>query len=221
MAFNAQHHNRIARRGLMLVLSSPSGAGKTTISRKMLEYDDNLSMSVSVTTREQRPGEKDGTHYYFVSKEQFADMIMNEQFLEHAKVFDDYYGTPRNFVEEALSEGLDVLFDIDWQGTRQLKNNARHDLVSVFILPPSMTELEKRLRNRAQDSDATVRKRMAKSADEIGHWDEYDYVLVNEDVDETLQAALAILRAERLKRSRQEGLSPFIDELIQQHKRMA
>lgn len=208
----------IQRRGMMFVLSSPSGAGKTTISRKMLERDSKLTISVSSTTRPRRPGEKDGRDYTFVDKEVFADMLMNEQFLEHAKVFDHYYGTPRSFVDEALDEGLDVLFDIDWQGTHQLKNNARQDLVSVFILPPSMIELENRLRKRAQDSEEVVQKRMLKSADEISHWDEYDYVLVNYDVETTIESALAILNAERCRRKRQNGLPGFVNGLIEEHR---
>jgi len=203
----------ITRRGMMFVLSSPSGAGKTTISRRMLEHDENLNISISVTTREPRPGEKDGDDYIFVNKERFADMIMEDEFLEHAKVFDHYYGTPRNLVENALSKGQDVLFDIDWQGTRQLKRNKRLDLVSVFILPPSMTELESRLKKRAQDSEATVNARMEKSLSEISHWDEYDYVVVNNDVEETIHQVMAILEAERARRKRRVGLQDFVEEL--------
>ena len=203
----------IERRGMMFVLSSPSGAGKTTISRKMLEKDDNLSISISTTTRPPRPGEEDGHDYFFVNKEQFADMIMEGEFLEHAKVFDHYYGTPRSHVEKELSRGHDVLFDIDWQGTRQLKRNKRTDLVSVFILPPSIAELESRLKKRAQDSDDVVAGRMEKSISEISHWYEYDYVVVNNDVEETLGQVMSILIAERARRKRRVGLDQFIEGL--------
>lgn len=211
----------IARRGMMFVLSSPSGAGKTTISRRMLEKDAGLSISISVTTRKPRPGEKDGHDYFFVSKDKFADLIMNDQFLEHAKVFDHYYGTPREHVEKELARGHDVLFDIDWQGTHQLKQNQRSDLVSVFILPPSIAELERRLKARAQDSDAVVRKRMEKSIAEISHWDEYDYVVVNHDVEETLSQVMAILAAERVRRKRRVGLEAFIERLNEEFQRRA
>lgn len=204
----------IARRGIMFVLSSPSGAGKTTISKLMLAADSNLHISVSVTTRAPRPGEVNGKDYIFVSKDTFADMIMNGEFYEHAKVFDHYYGTPKKHVLDQLSAGHDVLFDIDWQGTRQLKTTERRDLVSVFILPPSIAELEQRLRKRAQDSDAVVRARMQKCSDEISHWDEYDYVVVNHDIDDALKRVMAILHAERVRRTRQEGLSTFVDGLM-------
>lgn len=203
----------IKRRGLMLVLSSPSGAGKTTISRALLERDDNLSMSISVTTRPQRPGERDGVDYIFVDKDAFDGMVRDGALLEHAKVFGNYYGTPRSAVEEALGAGRDVLFDIDWQGTQQLSQAKRDDLVSVFVLPPSITELERRLRVRAQDPDDVVQARMAKVVDELSHWAEYDYVLVNRDVEESVAAVQAILFAERLKRERQIGLDDFVREL--------
>lgn len=204
---------KIERRGLMLVLSSPSGAGKTTISRLLLEAETNLSMSISVTTRAKRPNEVEGRDYFFIDKQSFDEMVSSNQLLEHAQVFDHYYGTPRRAVEEALSAGRDVLFDIDWQGTQQLKENAGADLVSVFILPPSVAELERRLRTRAQDSDEVVARRMAKASDEMSHYDEYDYVIVNNDVEESLDSVRAILRAERLKRERQVGLSAFAERL--------
>jgi guanylate kinase len=205
----------IKRRGLMLVLSSPSGAGKTSISRALLERDDNLSLSVSVTTRPRRPGEVDGRDYYFIEKTEFDLMVNRGELLEHAKVFDHYYGTPREPVMQALDAGLDVLFDIDWQGTQQLQESAREDLVSVFILPPSTAELERRLHTRAQDSEAVIANRMAKAADEMTHWDAYDYVIVNVDLGESVRSADAILRAERLRRFRQTGLSNFVTRLRQ------
>ena len=205
----------INRRGLMLVLSSPSGAGKTSISRALLERDDNLTLSVSVTTRPRRPGEVDGVDYYFVDKTEFELMVNRGDLLEHAKVFDHYYGTPREPVMKALEDGLDVLFDIDWQGTQQLDESARDDLVSVFILPPSTAELERRLHTRAQDSEAVIANRMAKAADEMTHWDAYDYVIVNVDLEKSVASAEAILRAERLRRFRQTGLSNFVIRLRQ------
>ena len=203
----------IARRGLMLVLSSPSGAGKTTIARGLLEADDNLVMSVSVTTRPQRPGEQQGVDYRFVDLLDFNLMVNRQELLEHAKVFDHYYGTPAVDVETHLAAGRDVLFDIDWQGTQQLAQRARDDLVSVFILPPSTTELERRLKTRAQDSAAVVAKRMSKAADEISHWAEYDYIVVNDDQDRCLENVYAVLRAERLRRQRQRGLLDFVKML--------
>ncbi|WP_085883600.1 guanylate kinase [Oceanibacterium hippocampi] len=197
----------------MLVLSSPSGAGKTTISRALLADDDGLTMSISATTRRPRPAEAHGRDYYFVDPEEFGLMINRRELLEHAKVFDHYYGTPREPVEQALSDGRDVLFDIDWQGTQQLKQQAREDLVSIFILPPSTLELERRLTQRAQDPADVVARRMSKAADEISHWAEYDYVLVNEDVGRCLAQVKAILTAERLKRERQPGLLDFVKAL--------
>jgi len=205
----------IRRRGLMLVLSSPSGAGKTSISRELLECDDDLYMSVSATTRPRRPGEVDGVHYKFVDKTDFDLMVNRQELLEYAKVFDHYYGTPRGPVEEALSAGHDVLFDIDWQGTQQLDERAREDLVSVFILPPSTAELERRLNTRAQDSAEVISNRMAKAADEMTHWSEYDYVVVNQSFEDSVAQIQAILAAERLKRTRQEGLSDFVRLLRQ------
>jgi len=203
----------VHRRGLMLVLSSPSGAGKTTISRKLLERDGNLEMSVSVTTRPRRPGEVDGQDYHFIDAAKFDRLVGAGALLEHAKVFGNYYGTPRAAVESALAEGRDVLFDIDWQGTQQLAEKAREDLVSVFILPPSTRELERRLKARAQDSAAEVSRRMAKAADEMSHWAEYDYIIVNHDIESSTRRVQAILQAERLRRERQVGLSEFVKSL--------
>ena len=196
----------MSRRGLLLVLSSPSGAGKSTIARALLDSEPDLSLSVSVTTRPPRPGETDGKDYYFVDKSRFAEMISNHEFLEHATVFEYSYGTPREPVEEALVTGKDVLFDVDWQGAQQIKEQARDDLVSVFILPPSIEELERRLFTRAQDTEEVVRKRMAKATSEMSHWDAYEYVIVNETIEESVVNMKAILRAERLKRRRQNGL---------------
>ncbi|MGE5547048.1 MAG: guanylate kinase [Solirubrobacterales bacterium] len=203
----------VSRRGLMLVMSSPSGAGKTTISRALLQRDPYIAMSVSATTRAPRPGEVDGKDYHFVAVEKFQGMVEAKQFLEHARVFDNYYGTPRGPVEDALSSGRDVLFDIDWQGTQQLRQNARDDLVAVFILPPSVAELERRLRSRAQDTDEVVRKRMAKAGDEMSHWPEYDYIIVNTDVERSIAQVQSILEAERLKRERQVGMHDFVTGL--------
>jgi guanylate kinase len=200
----------IARRGLMLVLSSPSGAGKTTLSRRLLEADPAVQLSVSATTRPQRPAEVDGRDYHFVDRARFDEMVGNGELLEWAEVFGNRYGTPRGPVEEALARGHDVLFDIDWQGTQQLRDKVSKDFVSVFLLPPSVPELERRLTTRAQDSDEVIRARMAKASDELSHWAEYDYVLINHDVDETFDQLQAILTAERLKRERQPGLSGFV-----------
>ena len=200
----------IRRRGLMLVLSSPSGAGKTTISRRLLDRDAGITMSVSVTTRPMRPGEVPGTDYTFVGMPEFERMVETGELLEYARVFNNCYGTPKSTVEQALASGRDVLFDIDWQGTQQLGENARTDLVSVFILPPSGEELERRLHTRAQDSAEVIAQRMAKASDEISHWAEYDYVIVNNDVEESVISVQSILRAERLKRTRQVGLPKFV-----------
>lgn len=205
--------DRIARRGLMLVLSSPSGAGKTTISRMLLERDPALSMSVSSTTRPIRPGEEDGRDYHFVDPTEFNLMINRQEFLEHAKVFGNYYGTPRSAVEGALAGGSDVIFDIDWQGAQQLSQVAGGDLVRVFILPPSTEELDRRLHTRAQDSDEVVASRMAKAADEMSHWAEYDFIVINEDVEKSVAQVQAILTAERSRRKRQVGLSEFVKRL--------
>ena len=203
----------IQRRGVMLVLSSPSGAGKSTIARKILEDDNNITMSVSCTTRPKRPGEVTGKDYYFVDTTEFNLMVNRGEFLEHAKVFDNYYGTPKKPVMDALAAGRDVLFDIDWQGTQQLAETALDDLVRVFVLPPSTTELERRLHARAQDSDEVVAKRMAKAADEMSHWAEYDYIVINDAVDRSLSEVQAILTAERLRRQRRVGLHEFVERL--------
>jgi guanylate kinase len=203
----------IQRRGLMLVLSSPSGAGKTTLSRQLLDNDSHIQLSVSCTTRAKRPGEKDGVDYKFLDTASFRGMIDRGEFLEHARVFDHYYGTPRAPVEKALDAGRDMLFDIDWQGTQQLKEKGRDDLVTVFILPPSTRDLERRLITRAQDSPDIVAQRMAKAADEMSHWAEYDYVIINRDIATSLTELKSILTAERLKRERQFGLSAFVKAL--------
>ncbi len=203
----------IERRGLMLVLSSPSGAGKTTIARELLARDDNLTLSVSATTRPMRSGETEGVDYLFVDQARFDAMVAEGAFLEHATVFGHGYGTPQAAVEAALAAGRDVLFDIDWQGTQQVAEKAREDLVSVFILPPSTGELERRLRARAQDPDEVVRGRMAKAAQEMSHWPEYDYIVVNQDVEASVAAVRSILQAERLRRERQVGLHDFVETL--------
>ena len=205
--------SEIGRRGLLLVLSSPSGAGKTTITRLLVERDGNLDVSVSATTRPPRANEEDGKHYHFVSNVRFDQMVREGALLEHATVFGNRYGTPRAPIEAALAAGRDIVSDIDWQGTQQLAQTVRGDLVSVFILPPSMAALEDRLKRRAQDSDKVVRQRMAKSADEMSHWAEYDYVIVNHDLDTSVAQAQAILAAERLKRERQVGLAEFVNRL--------
>ena len=204
-----------ARRGLMLVLSSPSGAGKTTISRALLQHDPNLVLSVSYTTRPMRPGERDGVDYHFADEATFKTTIEKGGFIEHAFVFGHYYGTPREPVERALRQGIDVLFDIDWQGTQQLTQNAltRADLVSIFILPPSTDVLEERLRRRAQDTEDVVRSRMAKAADEMSHYAEYDYVIVNDDIARSVAHVQAIVTAERLRRHRQVDLREFVEKL--------
>ncbi len=197
----------------MLVLSSPSGAGKTTLSRSLLESDNEITMSVSVTTRPPRPGEMHGKDYYFVSTEDFGIMRNKEELLEHAKVFGNYYGTPRGPVEAALADGRDVLFDIDWQGTQQLDDTMPNDLVKVFILPPSAQDLERRLNRRAQDSAEVVASRMEKASEEISHYQEYDYIIINDDVHQSLAELKSILQAERLKRHRLTGLADFVKRL--------
>lgn len=194
----------------MLVLSSPSGAGKTTISRRLLEIDNNLTMSVSATTRPRRPAEADGRDYIFVSDEEFDQISARDEFLEHAEVFDYRYGTPRKPVELALEAGEDVLFDVDWQGTQQLAERAREDLVCIFILPPSNEELERRLRTRAQDSDEVVHQRMAQAANEMSHWREYDYLIVNAEFEASVDQVLSILTSERLRRDRLTGTGDFV-----------
>lgn len=206
----------VERRGLMFVLSSPSGAGKTTMSRLLMRRMPEMQMSVSVTTRQKRPGEVEGRDYYFVDKARFEDMVSNGELLEWATVFDNLYGTPRRPVEEALAAGHDVLFDIDWQGTQQLRERARADVVSVFLLPPSAEALETRLHSRAQDSDEVIRGRMSRAGHEMSHWPEYDYVVVNSDLDEAYNKIELILQVERLRRERQMWLSEFVRALQQQ-----
>ncbi|WP_409756828.1 guanylate kinase [Aestuariivirga sp.] len=203
----------IQRRGLLLVMSSPSGAGKTTLSRRLLASDPNITMSVSVTTRAPRPGEVNGKDYHFIPQEEFVRLRDRGELLEYAEVFGNFYGTPKRPVTEALQAGRDVLFDIDWQGTQQLAQAMEEDLVRIFILPPTAEELRERLIRRAQDSSSTVAKRMAKAADEISHWPEYDYVIVNNDVNVASAEIDAILTAERLRRRRQVGLTQFVREL--------
>ena len=198
------------RRGLLLILSSPSGAGKSTLSRMLMTWDPTMRFSVSATTRAPRPGEEDGREYYFRSRAEFEEMVKAGDMLEHAEVFGNLYGSPRGPVEAAMKAGTDTVFDIDWQGGQQVKQAMRDDVVSIFILPPSIAELDRRLRSRGQDSDEVIAGRMAKSRDEISHWAEYDYVLVNEDLDQTFDKLMTILTAERLKRDRQPGLSAFV-----------
>jgi guanylate kinase len=206
----------VERRGLMFVLSSPSGAGKTTLSRLLIDKMGGLKMSVSATTRPMRPGEVDGRDYHFIDKARFDEMSKRNELLESATVFDNRYGTPRGPVEAALAAGQDVLFDIDWQGTQQLREKARDDVVSVFILPPSAADLEKRLHSRAQDSDEVIRGRMSRASHEMSHWAEYDYIVINHDVEEAFAEVQSILKAERLKRERRIGLTTFVRKLQQQ-----
>ncbi len=212
-ATNIDPHHRFDRRGILFIVSSPSGAGKSTISRMLLAAEPELELSVSATTRPTRPGEVDGEDYHFVDVATFKDMVGDNEFLEWAHVFDHRYGTPRAPVEKALSEGRDVLFDVDWQGAQQLYQQVGGDVVRVFIFPPSMEELERRLRHRGTDSDAVVDGRMARAAAEISHWDGYDYVLVNDDVQKCFEDVRTILAAERLKRSRQQSLIGFVRKL--------
>ena len=203
----------IMRRGVMLVLSSPSGAGKTTLSRRLLANDPDITLSISVTTRPPRANEVDGRDYHFIDAKRFDAMRRGGELLEWARVFDNDYGTPRGPVESTIESGRDVLFDIDWQGTQQLREKARSDLVSVFVLPPSGKELERRLHQRAQDSHGVIAGRMAKAVNELSHWAEYDYVIVNRDLDRAFAALQAILAAERVRRERQTGLSEFVRDL--------
>ncbi|GJL93042.1 guanylate kinase [Hyphococcus sp.] len=205
---------KVARRGLMFILSSPSGAGKTTLADRLLTKDGEMVLSISATTRPRRPGEAHGKDYFFVSEEDFMRMRDNGEFMEWANVFGHYYGTPRSLVEEVLRQGKDVLFDIDWQGAQQLDEVAGEDVVKVFILPPSREELERRLRSRAKDPEDVVQKRMAKADAEMSHWAEYDYVIVNYDLDESEELLRSILFAERLKRRRQVGLSAIVKEMV-------
>ena len=200
----------------MFVLSSPSGAGKTTLARRLMAENPDLRMSVSVTTRAMRPGEVDGKDYFFIDKAHFDKMVKGGELLEHAPVFDHFYGTPRAPVESALAAGQDVLFDIDWQGTQQLRATAGQDVVSVFILPPSAADLEKRLHTRAQDSDAVIKGRMSRAAHELSHWAEYDYIVVNRKIDDAYAEVQSILKSERLRRARQIGLVEFVRDLQRQ-----
>ena len=216
MSVHGRSSDGVERRGLMFVLSSPSGAGKTTLSRLLIERMPGLKMSVSATTRPMRPGEIDGHDYLFLDKTRFEGMVKRQQLLEWATVFGNRYGTPREPVEAALVAGRDVLFDIDWQGTQQLREKARADVVSVFILPPSASELEKRLHSRAQDSAEVIRGRMSRASHEMSHWAEYDYIVINHDVDEAFAEVQSILKAERLKRERRVGLTAFVRELQSQ-----
>ena len=204
---------KIERRGLLMVLSSPSGAGKTTLARRLIESDNEIAMSVSVTTRPPRPGEAEGRDYFFIDDAAFKRMRETDALLEWARVFDNFYGTPRAAVEKAIKSGRDVLFDIDWQGAQQLSEKMKHDVVRVFILPPSAAALEKRLQTRAQDSAEVVRRRLEAASAEISHWPEYDYVIVNASVDASMAGLKAILAAERLKRERLDGLSAFVREM--------
>jgi guanylate kinase len=206
---------QLARRGLLFVLSSPSGAGKSTLARKLLYADAQISLSVSATTRPPRVGEMDGVDYHFVDEKTFKQMAADGTFLEWAHVFGHRYGTPKEQVEKILADGEDVLFDIDWQGTQQLYQEAGNDVVRVFILPPSIAELEARLRSRGTDSDAVIVDRMARAKSEIGHWDGYDYVLINDDIEACFTKIQHILAAERLRRSRQKGLIGFARKLVE------
>jgi guanylate kinase len=206
--------SEIARRGIMLVVSSPSGAGKTTLTRNLLEQEENVSLSVSVTTREKRLSEIDGVHYQFISRRRFEAMRDSDELLEWAEVHGNFYGTPREPVEKALAEGRDMLFDIDWQGTRQLYAKMRADVVSVFVLPPSATELKSRLERRAEDSGETIKRRLRNAAQEIPHWTEYDYVLVNRDLGRSFARLRAILTAERLKRVQKPDIEKFVGGLL-------
>ena len=206
----------MTRRGLLLILSSPSGAGKSTLSRRLMAWDTDLSFSVSATTRSPRTGEVDGREYYFKTRAEFQAMVKDGQMLEHAEVFGNFYGSPRGPVEDAMTQGRDTLFDIDWQGGQQIKQAMRGDVVSIFILPPSIAELDSRLRGRAQDSEQVIAQRMAKSQAEISHWMEYDYVIVNRDLDTAFGELVTILQAERLRRDRQPHLADFVRGLNQE-----
>jgi guanylate kinase len=202
------------RKGLLLILSSPSGAGKSTLTKMLMAWDETMRFSVSATTRKPRPGEVDGREYFFRTRDDFESMVAAGEMLEHAEVFGNFYGTPKAPVEAAMKDGRDTVFDIDWQGGQQIRSSSLgRDVVSIFILPPSITELDRRLRVRAQDSDEVIAGRMAKSRDEISHWAEYDYVLVNEDLNDTFERLKTILQAERLRRDRQPRLSDFVRRL--------
>jgi len=209
-------HDNIKRRGLMLVLSAPSGAGKTTLSKLLLQNDYHLRSSISVTTRSKRPEEIDGKDYCFISIEEFKEMIANKEFMEYAEIFGNFYGTPKVTVEKVLEAGEDVVFDIDWQGHKKLVGTAREDVTSVFILPPSKYELYERLKSRHLNEEDMAKFRQERANDEISHWHEYDYVIINKDLDESLSKLLAILRAERLRKNRRIGLSSFVGGLLNQ-----
>lgn len=201
----------MTRKGLLLILSSPSGAGKSTLARRLMDWDPTLRFSVSATTRAPRPGEQDGREYYFKTRPEFEAMVEAGEMLEHAEVFGNLYGSPKGPVEKAMAEGRDTLFDIDWQGGQQIRSSSlARDVVSIFVLPPSIAELDRRLRGRAQDSEEVIAGRMAKSRDEISHWAEYDYVIVNRDIDAAFDELVTILKAERMRRDRQPGLSDFV-----------
>ena len=206
--------DKLARRGLLFILSSPSGAGKTTLSRELLKADGEIQLSISATTRPPRPGEEDGVHYHFVSNEAFDQMVEEDDFYEWAHVFDHRYGTPKGVIREGLKRGQDYLFDIDWQGTQQLKQKDDQDVVTVFVLPPSLSELRRRLETRAQDSAEVIDGRMERARGEISHWAEYDYVVINDDMDACFDQVCEILHAERMRRKRQTGLIPFVRELM-------
>jgi guanylate kinase len=204
----------MTRKGLLLILSSPSGAGKSTLARRLMDWDPTLRFSVSATTRAPRPGEQDGREYYFKTRPEFEAMVESGEMLEHAEVFGNLYGSPKGPVENAMAEGRDTLFDIDWQGGQQIRSSSlARDVVSIFVLPPSIAELDRRLRGRAQDSEEVIAGRMAKSRDEISHWAEYDYVIVNRDIDAAFDELVTILKAERMRRDRQPGLSDFVRRL--------
>lgn len=207
----------MTRKGLLLILSSPSGAGKSTLARRLMDWDTTLRFSVSATTRAPRPGEQDGREYYFKTRAEFEALVAAGEMLEHAEVFGNLYGSPKGPVEQAMAEGRDTLFDIDWQGGQQIRSSALgRDVVSIFVLPPSIAELDRRLHGRGQDSAEVIAGRMAKSRDEISHWAEYDYVIVNHDVDEAFDQLVTILRAERMRRDRQPGLAGFVRGLNQE-----
>ncbi|KAA3519516.1 guanylate kinase [Agrobacterium vitis] len=214
MSIAASKNTTIPRRGLMLVISSPSGAGKSTISRTLMDIDKQIGMSVSVTTRQRRPSEIEGVHYHFISQREFERLKASDALLEWAEVHGNFYGTPREPVEVAMSEGRDMLFDIDWQGAQQLQEKMAADVVSVFILPPTMTELQSRLHRRAEDSEEVIQTRLANSRSEIEHWREYDYVIVNDDLNSAFDAVQSIVKAERLRRDRRPGLFDFVNKLI-------
>ncbi len=214
MAAAAPQSVKIARRGLMLVISSPSGAGKSTIARTLMDRDQQISLSVSVTTRQRRQSEIEGVHYHFVSQREFERLRDSDSLLEWAEVHGNYYGTPREAVETAMGEGRDMLFDIDWQGAQQLQDKMSADVVSIFILPPTMAELQSRLHRRAEDTEEVIQTRLNNSRAEIAHWREYDYVIINDDLNSAFDAVQSIVKAERLRRDRRHGLFDFVEGLI-------